>query len=151
MSAATAPSSPGLLGEARALMRARPFEVVLGTWGSVLVATGAFLWRRQIPFQLKVIQARILAQASLVSGAMVFGALSLSAEAPAGAAEAAPGTQHQQWMLRNFAEVGEGERGRPAMGRHSRAAELEAAAAARAASAAEAEAAAAAPAREQLR
>jgi len=113
---AAAPSSSAL-GDLRSLLRKHPFQIVLGTWGSVLALTGAFLWRRQIPFQLKVIQARILAQASLVSGAGVFAALSLTSSEP----EAAAGTTAQpSFMLRDFAEVSEAERGRPAMGRNAR-------------------------------
>jgi hypothetical protein len=115
---AAAPPSSSALGDLRSLLRKHPFQIVLGTWGSVLALTGAFLWRRQIPFQLKVIQARILAQASLVSGAGVFAALSLTSSEP----EAAAGTITSQpsFMLRDFAEVSEAERGRPAMGRNAR-------------------------------
>ena len=34
-----------------------------------MVGTGAYLYTRQIPLQLKIIQARIIAQAGLIFGA----------------------------------------------------------------------------------
>lgn len=115
------PAAPLSLSSAisplRSQLRAHPFETVLGLWGSVLAATGAFLWRRQIPLQLKIIQARILAQASLVTGAGLFalsslgGAADEAADAPAAA---------QQFLLRAFEEVPADERNRPAMGRGAR-------------------------------
>lgn len=39
-------------------------------WGGILGATGAYLYTRNIPTQLKIIQARILAQAGLIVGAV---------------------------------------------------------------------------------
>ena len=47
--------------------RFRPFAT--GIWGGILVGTGAYLYTRQIPLQLKIIQARIIAQAGLIFGA----------------------------------------------------------------------------------
>lgn len=53
----------------RAVFKEHPFSTVGIAWSSVLAGTMAYLWRRQIPTQLKVIQGRIVAQAALLSGA----------------------------------------------------------------------------------
>ena len=122
---AASPAAPLSLSSAisplRSQLRAHPFETVLGLWGSVLAATGAFLWRRQIPLQLKIIQARILAQASLVTGAGLFALSSLGGAADEAAdAPAALPPATQQFLLRAFEEVPADERNRPAMGRGAR-------------------------------
>lgn len=46
---------------------------VLGVWGTLLTGTLVFVWRRPLPLQLKIITARIVAQAGLLSGAAGFG------------------------------------------------------------------------------
>ena len=109
-----APPSLGLVGGAREIMRQHPFESVLSVWGGVLVAVGINLWRRQIPFQLKVITARILAQAVLVGGAGTFAVAALTANEKH---HAGPATS--SWVIRNFDDRSEEDRNLPAMGRKS--------------------------------
>ena len=47
-----------------------PITSTLTLWGGIMTATGVYLYKRQIPTQLKIIQARIVAQAGLISGAV---------------------------------------------------------------------------------
>jgi hypothetical protein len=41
-----------------AFVRERPFTTTVGLWGAVLAGTGLYLYKRNIPTQLKVIQVR---------------------------------------------------------------------------------------------
>lgn len=45
-----------------------PFGSVFGLWGTAVAGTLFYIKRRQIPTQLKVIQARMVAQAALIVG-----------------------------------------------------------------------------------
>lgn len=84
------------MSDTREWIREHPFTAVLGLWGSVLGATGVYLYKRQIPTQLKIIQARIIAQAGLIVGAVsLAGVTYLTAgddKKPAASS----------WKLRNF-------------------------------------------------
>ena len=80
----------------RELFRDHPFRTTLGLWGTILVGTGAYLYKRKIPFQLKVIQARILAQAGLITGVCVIGAANYLAH------EETHRPASSNWKLRNF-------------------------------------------------
>ena len=50
-----------------------------------MVGTGAYLWRRNIPMSLKVIHARMVAQAGVIGGLCGVGAYSLLHETAPGA------------------------------------------------------------------
>jgi hypothetical protein len=49
------------------LFREKPLQTTGTLWALCLGGTVLYLWRRQIPLQLKIIQGRILAQASVIS------------------------------------------------------------------------------------
>ena len=74
-------------------------SIPAGTWGSILAGTGLYLYKREIPFQLKIISARILAQAGLIVGALSIAGVSLYT---AREQAAAPATSN--WKLRDFSE-----------------------------------------------
>jgi hypothetical protein len=80
----------------REQFREHPFGTTLGLWGSILIGTGAYLYNRKIPFQLKVIQARILAQAGLITGVCVIGAANYLAQ------EETHRPASSNWKIRNF-------------------------------------------------
>lgn len=84
----------------------------------MLAGTGVYLWKRDIPFQLKVISARILAQAGLIMGAVSLAGVSVLTSH-----EQAQGPATSNWKLRDFSEVG-AERPSPARQAAVAAAEL---------------------------
>jgi hypothetical protein len=109
----TNPSSSKYLNP-RDLFRDHPIQSVLGVWGSILAVTGLYLRKREIPFQLKVIQARIVAQWGLVFCATGFALLSLTAEKKS---EPVSST----WKVRSTFDLPEGSAisAAPAMGANS--------------------------------
>jgi hypothetical protein len=96
------------------MFRDHPIQSVLGVWGSILAGTGLYLRKREIPFQLKVIQARIVAQWALVFCAGGFALLSLTAEKKS---EPVSST----WKVRSTFDLPDGQSvsSAPAMGSHS--------------------------------
>jgi hypothetical protein len=97
----------------RQMFHDHPIQSTLGVWGSILAGTGLYLRKREIPFQLKVIQARIVAQWALVFCAAGFAILSLTTEKR---------TEHASstWKVRSTFDLEDGERSTlPAMGSHS--------------------------------
>ena len=49
------------------IFKEKPLQTTGTLWALCLGGTVLYLWKRQIPLQLKIIQGRILAQASVVS------------------------------------------------------------------------------------
>lgn len=82
---------------ARAYVREHPFATTLSLWGGILAGTGIYLYKRQIPTQLKIIQARILAQAGLIVGAVSLGMVGWLASGDEPKVPAA-----SSWKLRDF-------------------------------------------------
>lgn len=58
---------------AKAYFNEHPFGVTFGVWGTVLGITLMRLAKKNIPTNVKIIEARIIAQAGLLGGAAAFG------------------------------------------------------------------------------
>jgi hypothetical protein len=50
-----------------------PLTSGVGVWGAGMVGTGMYVYRQKVPLSLKVIQARMVAQAGVVSAICVAG------------------------------------------------------------------------------
>ena len=61
------------MASAREWFQEHPFAGVLGAWGTLVGGTLAYVWARPLPLQLKIITARLVAQAGMLTGAASFG------------------------------------------------------------------------------
>lgn len=101
------------MDSARDIFRDHPIGTTLGIWGSLIGVTVAYLWTRKIPFQLKIIQGRILAQAGLITGVCALGLgsyISNAMDADAADKLTQPMTQKGgmgKWTARSFEKVAE--------------------------------------------
>jgi len=82
---------------ARQYVQDHPFSTVLGLWGTVLGGTFLYISKKQLPTQLKIIQARIVAQAGLIVGAVGLG-FAAYMDSDKGAAKHATSS----WKLRDY-------------------------------------------------
>ena len=102
----------------RAQLREAPISTVLGLWGTGLALTGLYLHKRQLPLQLKIIQARIVAQWGLVGMVGSFAAVALlSGDGGGDRSQHTPAAS--SWKVRQFEKdmtLSEGDAARPAMG-----------------------------------
>ena len=62
-----------------------------------MVGTGAYLWRRNIPMSLKVIHARMVAQAGVIGGLCCAGAYSIFSESGKAATPKASVVDHNRF------------------------------------------------------
>ena len=88
----------------RGWFQAHPFLGVFGVWGTMVGGTLAVVWQRPLPLQLKIITARIVAQAGLLGGAAAFGLAAYLAASPDGdSADAhARKVASSSWKLRDY-------------------------------------------------
>ena len=73
---------------------------VLGVWGALLSGTLIVVWRRPLPLQLKIITARIVAQAGILSGAAALGFAAYLSHSNDDAARAKVASS--SWKLRDY-------------------------------------------------
>ena len=73
---------------------------MLGVWGALLSGTLVVVWRRPLPLQLKIITARIVAQAGILSGAAAFGLVAYMTHSNDAAARAKVASS--SWKLRDY-------------------------------------------------
>jgi hypothetical protein len=78
-----------------------PFGVTFGVWGTVLGVTLLKLAKKQIPTNVKIIEARIIAQAGLLAGAAAFGLSSYLSE---DSSHKRVKTATSSWKVRDFEE-----------------------------------------------
>lgn len=86
---------------AKAYFNAHPFGVTFGVWGTVLGITLLRLAKKQIPTNVKIIEARIIAQAGLLAGAAAFGLSTLLTE---DSDKKRIKTATSSWKVRDFEE-----------------------------------------------
>ena len=84
-----------LVNECRALFRENPIQMIGGTWLALVGGTLFVVQRKKIPLQLKIIQARIVAQGALLGGAGVAAILSVLAPPPP------PKTYQERYAVRS--------------------------------------------------
>jgi hypothetical protein len=75
---------------------------VLGVWGALLSGTLVVVWRRPLPLQLKIITARIVAQAGILSGAAAFGLVAYLTHTGSNDAAARAKVASSSWKLRDY-------------------------------------------------
>ena len=75
------------------VVRQHPFATTLSLWGGTLALVGYRQYTLKIPTQLKIIQARVIAQAALLCGALLFGALTMLEDPAERGKEAAGGNK----------------------------------------------------------
>ena len=73
---------------------------MLGVWGALLSGTLVVVWRRPLPLQLKIITARIVAQAGILSGAAAFGLVAYLTHTNDAASRAKVASS--SWKLRDY-------------------------------------------------